>query len=110
MRRLLISLGTGALLIVGSLVAGMVGYRHFEHMSWIDAFVNAAMILAGMGPLAPPQSIGGKLFAGLYALYSGFAVLIIAAIAFSPLIHRMLHRFHADERDWNEKPKRARDR
>ena len=107
---MLTSLGTGALLIAGSLAAGIGGYRYFEHMPWIDAFVNAAMILAGMGPLAQPQSIGGKLFAGLYALYSGFAVLIIAAIAFSPLIHRMLHKLHADERDWHEKATRARHR
>ncbi len=97
--RLAISLATGMLIIILSLLAGMVGYRSFEKMAWIDAFVNAAMILSGMGPLAQPQTTGGKIFSGLYALYSGFAVLITAGIALAPVIHRMLHLFHADDTD-----------
>ena len=67
----------------------------------MDAFVNAAMILSGMGPLAVPETAGAKLFAGLYALYSGLAVLAIAGVTFAPLVHRFLHYLHADpdERD-----------
>jgi hypothetical protein len=80
-----------------SLLAGMAGYHHFEGMDWIDTFVNAAMILSGMGPLTPPQTWGGKLFAGLYALYSGLALLLATGIVLTPVIHRMLHRFHLEE-------------
>ena len=98
-RRLCLSLGVGAGLIAGSLGAGMAGYHYLEHLAWLDAFLNAAMLLSGMGPLAPTQTVAGKLFAGLYALYSGFAVLVIAGIAFGPVVHRMLHLLHADERD-----------
>ena len=98
-RRLCLSLGVGAGLIAGSLVAGMAGYHYLEGLAWLDAFLNAAMLLSGMGPLAQTQTVAGKLFAGLYALYSGFAVLVIAGIAFGPVVHRMLHILYADERD-----------
>ena len=95
--RMIWSLVAGAAIVVVSLGVGMAGYWHFEGLSWIDAFVNAAMILSGMGPLANPQTYGGKLFAGLYALYSGFVILLAAGIAFAPIVHRFLHRFHIDE-------------
>ena len=74
----------------------MAGYRHFFGLAWIDAFVNAAMILSGMGPLAEPSTDRAKLFAGLYALYSGLAVLAIAGVIFAPVVHRFLHYLHAD--------------
>ncbi len=106
-RRLCLSLGAGAGLIAGSLVAGMAGYHYLENLAWLDAFLNAAMILSGMGPLAQTQTVAGKLFAGLYALYSGFAVLVIAGIAFGPVVHRMLHVLHADERDLPAKRNQA---
>ncbi len=95
-RRLLRSFLLGIGIIVVSLAAGMTGYHMLEGLSWIDAFVNAAMLLSGMGPLAQPQTDAGKIFAGLYALYSGLAVLIIAGIIFAPAIHRFLHRFHLE--------------
>jgi hypothetical protein len=85
-------------LVVGSLAIGMVGYKTFEKLPWIDAFLNASMLLSGMGPVNDPQTFGGKLFAGLYALYSGLVFLITAALVFTPIFHRLLHRFH-----WNEK-------
>src|SRR6059058_2236993 len=86
-----------ALLLVGiSLLAGVVGYRYFEGMEWIDAFANAAMILSGMGPLSPLQSWGGKLFAGLYALYSGLVLIAATGILLAPVMHRLLHHFHAE--------------
>jgi hypothetical protein len=106
-RRLCLSLGVGAGLIAGSLGVGMAGYHYLEGLPWLDAFLNAAMILSGMGPLAQTQTVAGKLFAGLYALYSGFAVLVIAGIAFGPVVHRVLHMFHADERDLRAKGEQA---
>ena len=89
----------GAGLVVVSLAIGMIGYRRLMGMSWIDAFVNASMILSGMGPLADPQTSGAKLFAGFYALFSGLAVLGIAGVVFAPAVHRFLHYLHADEDD-----------
>jgi hypothetical protein len=79
----------------------MAGYRYLEGMEWIDAFANAAMILSGMGPLAPLHTWGGKLFAGLYALYSGLTLILAFGLIFAPVVHRVLHRFHleADEKD-----------
>lgn len=95
-KRLTMSFGAAFLLIGLSLLGGMAGYRHFEGMEWIDAFANASMILSGMGPLSPLQTWGGKLFAGLYALYSGLALILATAILFAPLVHRVLHRFHLE--------------
>ncbi|MFI5315027.1 MAG: hypothetical protein ACHQ6T_04965 [Myxococcota bacterium] len=90
--------------IVGvSLAAGMAGYEYYEHLPWRDAFLNAAMLLGGMGPVDPPKTDGGKLFAGLYALYAGLLFLVMTAILLSPVFHRMLHHFHVDDED-SEKP------
>jgi hypothetical protein len=83
-------------LIGVSLLVGMAGYHYLEGLPWIDAFVNAAMILSGMGPMSPLQTFGGKLFAGLYALYSGLIVIVAAGVLFAPVVHRMLHRFHLE--------------
>jgi hypothetical protein len=96
LRRMLHSAGIGALIIVVSLAAGMLGYRLLVGLSWVDAYENAAMILSGMGPLSAPLTMAGKIFAGSYALYSGIAVLVTAGVLFAPLIHRLLHRLHAD--------------
>ena len=97
-RRLVFSGVAGAAMVAVSLAAGMAGYHFLERLSWIDAFANAAMILSGMGPLAQLQTNAGKLFAGLYALYSGLAVIFIAGIMFAPVVHRFLHRFHLESR------------
>jgi hypothetical protein len=83
-------------LVAVSLAVGMAGYHVYEGLPWIDAFLNASMILSGMGPLLSPATTGGKLFAGFYALYSGLAVLVIAAVIFGPIVHRFLHRFHIE--------------
>ena len=92
------------MLLVGlSLAIGMLGYRGLMSLSWIDAFVNAAMILSGMGPLAVPQTAGAKLFAGAYALYSGLAVIAIAGVTFAPVVHRFLHYLHADPDERNRR-------
>ncbi len=99
-RRRLVKSGTfGSVMIAISLAVGMVGYGYSEGLSVLDSFVNAAMILSGMGPLHVPVTAAGKIFAGIYALYSGFAVLVIAAITFAPVIHRILHRFHLETED-----------
>jgi hypothetical protein len=97
-RQRLVRSGTiGFIMVVVSLVIGMAGYKWTESLGWMDAFLNASMILSGMGPVNVPQTVAGKLFAGIYALYSGFAVLAIAAVMFAPVIHRVLHRFHIEE-------------
>jgi len=83
-------------LLAISLVIGMLGYVAFERMSWIDAFLNASMLLGGMGPVNPPQTDAGKIFAGVYALYSGLVFIVTAAVLFAPILHRVLHRFHWD--------------
>jgi hypothetical protein len=95
-RRLARNFGAASLLIGVSLLAGMAGYHWLEGMAWIDAFANAAMILSGMGPLAPLQTWGGKLFAGFYALYSGLVLIVAAGIVFAPVVHRLLHSFHVE--------------
>jgi hypothetical protein len=83
--------------IIGiSLLGGMAGYRHFEGMAWIDAFVNAAMILSGMGPMGELHSTSGKLFAGFYAIYSGLAVIVATGILLAPVVHRFIHQFHLE--------------
>lgn len=90
----------GVALIVVSMIIGMAGFRvFFPKMDWADAFVNTAMLLSGMGPLAQPETTGAKIFAGLFALYSGLMLLIAAGIVFAPIIHRFLHRMHLDERE-----------
>jgi hypothetical protein len=97
-RRLLAHLLVALSLLLVSLAVGMLGYMLFEHLSWVDAFVNASMLLGGMGPVNMPQSEAGKLFAGIYALYSGLAFIATAALLLTPILHRVLHRFHWDER------------
>ncbi len=87
-----------ALLLV-SLAIGMLGYAAFERLPWVDAFLNSAMLLGGMGPVNAPQTEAGKLFAGLYALYAGLVFIVTAALLFTPVVHRILHRFHWDEKD-----------
>jgi hypothetical protein len=86
------------LLLAVSLVVGMWGYWYFEGLEGLDAFLNAAMLLGGMGPLESPRTPGGKLFAGLYALYAGMVVLVAAGVLLAPVLHRFLHRFHLESR------------
>jgi len=85
-----------ALLLV-SLMLGMAGYEHFEQLPWRDAFLNAAMLLGGMGPVDPPRTDAGKLFAGLYALYAGLVFLIVVGLVLTPVLHRVMHKFHWEQ-------------
>lgn len=94
-----------------SMAVGTAGYMFFENMSFIDAFANAAMILSGMGPLTPLATVGGKLFAALYAIASGLLLFAIAGLILAPIYHRTLHRFHVPESDEDEaKPGKPRKR
>ncbi len=95
-RRLLRSGGIASTLVAGSLAIGTLGYHLFGRLAWIDAFLNASMILTGMGPVDPMVSTAGKIFAALYALFSGVAFLTIVAVLFAPMVHRFLHRFHLE--------------
>ena len=80
----------------------MVGYHDLERLSWLDSFLNAAMLLGGMGPLAALQTDAGKLFAGCYALYCGLVVIAVAGIVLAPVAHRILHRFHLEREQRDE--------
>lgn len=86
-------------LIAVSLFIGMIGYHGFEDLSWIDAFLNASMLLGGMGPVDRPVTSAGKLFAGVYALYCGLVVIFVAGVMLAPVAHRILHRFHMEDRN-----------
>ena len=95
-RRLARSVALAFAIVVASLGLGMMGYHRFENLSWLDAFLNAAMILSGMGPVSPMQTPAGKLFAGCYALYSGLALITTLAVIIAPIFHRFLHKFHLE--------------
>lgn len=97
--RMLRHLSLALLLLALSLGLGMAGYMYFESLAVEDAFLNAAMLLGGMGPVNPPQTTAGKIFAGTYALYAGLVFLICAAVFLSPLVHRAFHQFHWDGKD-----------
>lgn len=96
-RRLGWSVGLGALLILFSLCLGLLGYHFICRLPWIDAFLDAAMILSGMGPLSPISGTAGKLFAGCYAIYCGIALLGTTGVILAPVIHRALHKFHLED-------------
>jgi hypothetical protein len=95
--RMLRALAAATLVVIVSLAMGVAGYHFLAGLTWIDALLNSAMILTGMGPVNPITSTGGKLFATFYALYSGLAFLTATAILLAPLIHRMLHKFHVTD-------------
>jgi hypothetical protein len=79
-----------------SLTLGATGYRSLAHLAWLDAYLNAAMILTGMGPLATLTDPDAKLFAIAYSLYSAMAFLTVAAVILSPVVTRLLHSLHLD--------------
>ena len=97
MRRLSRYVAIAAGIICVSLGIGVLGYHLFEGLSWIDALLNASMILGGMGPVDLLKTSAGKLFASLFALYSGIVFLVTVGVVIVPLLHRFLHRFHIEE-------------
>ncbi len=96
-RRMLNHLYIALGLVLLSVVLGMTGYILFEHLSLTDAFLNTAMLLGGMGPVNMPATEAGKLFAGFFALYAGLVFIATAALMLTPIIHRVIHRFHWDK-------------
>src|SRR5262245_2338564 len=98
-RRLAVHFGMVAALVVVSLFCGMLGYRVFAHMRWVDAFLNASMLLGGMGPVGDLPNDAAKIFAGLYALYAGLMFIVSIGIIIAPVAHRILHRLHVDDTD-----------
>lgn len=94
----------GAVLLASGIAAislgiGILGYHHFGHMSWVDALLNASMILGGMGPVDTITDTAGKVFASCYALFSGLVLITLMGIVLAPVAHRMLHTFHLDQPD-----------
>lgn len=89
-------MGLALLLVALALLVGASGYHAFEGMSWLDAALNAAMILTGMGPVDELRTTGGKLFAISYALFSGVVFLTVVALVLAPIAHRVLHHFHLE--------------
>ena len=98
-RRLLASLGLAGVVLGGSLAIGVAGYHWCGELDWLDALVNASMILGGMGPVDPITSPAGKWFTSAYALYSGVALLTSVGLLFAPAVHRLLHAFHLEDDD-----------
>ncbi len=88
-------------LLIISLTIGMIGYKYFLNISWVDSLVNTSMILTGMGPVDRATTDGGKIFTSLYAIYSGVAFLTSVAFLASPIFHQVLHKFHLDLEDDN---------
>src|SRR5690348_533109 len=95
-RRMAAAIAVTLAIIGVSLAFGMAGYQFLGGLKWIDALLNSAMILTGMGPVDTMQTTGGKLFATIYALYSGVAFLSMMAVLLAPIIHRAMHNFHLD--------------
>ena len=95
-RRQLLHTSIAIALLGVSLALGMWGYEHFEHLHWRDAFLNASMLLGGMGPVKTDLSEPGKLFAGAYALYCGVVFIATAGLVLAPVGAHILHRFHLD--------------
>lgn len=91
------TLWVAAVLLMAGLGIGMLGYRYIVGLDWIDALLNASMILGGEGPVDPTPTVGGKLFASAYALFSGLVFVAVAAILVAPVLRRALHHFHLDD-------------
>ena len=98
LRRLLLHLAFSLTLLAASLGVGMLGYSHYEQLPWRDAFLNAAMLLGGMGPVKLELSEPGKIFAGLFALYSGLVVIAVTALLLAPGIHHIMRLVHWEDR------------
>jgi hypothetical protein len=88
--------GLASAVVLAALFPGVSGYHWIEGLPWVDAILNAAMILGGMGPVAVLHTTAGKLFAAAYALFSGLMFVVVAGLLFAPVIHRFLHKFHLE--------------
>ena len=99
MIRMLRAVGLWCAITAFGLAVGIAGYAGFEGMSLTDSFLNAAMILSGMGPAAELKTESGKLFAGCYAIFSGLVIVIATGFVLAPIFHRVLHKFHVETRE-----------
>ena len=97
MRRILRSALFSSAIVVVALGIGIAGYHFTEHLPWLDALLNASMILGGMGPVDGLHTVAGKLFASFYALFSGLVFIGAASVLLAPLVHRLMHHFHIEE-------------
>lgn len=95
-RRIIRHGGYATALVAVSIAIGMLGYHVFDDLPWVDAFVDTSMLLGGMGPVNPLHGNGAKIFAGVFALYAGLVFLVLTAIMLTPVLHRLLHAFHAE--------------
>ena len=100
-RRMLTHFAISLGLLGVSLLVGIWGYQYYEHLLWRDAFLNAAMLLGGMGPVKTDLSESGKVFAGLYALFAGLVVIAVAGLLLAPGVHHLMHDVH-----WDDPPER----
>ena len=107
-RRLFRSLFISSLLISAALLFGVAGYHWFAELEWVDALLNASMILGGMGPVDQLNTPIAKIFAAMYALFSGLVFVGAMGLALSPILHRMLHKFHIDDLDRIDEISRSR--
>ncbi len=96
-QRLVIHAAGAVGILLFSLLLGVFGYEHFERLPWRDAFLNTAMLLGGMGPVNPPLTDNGKLFAGVYALFAGLIFVLVSSLMLTPVAHRILHKFHWEQ-------------
>ena len=98
-RRMAASVVMAGILIAVALFIGIIGYHWIAGFNWVDSLLEASMILGGMGPVNPLITTGAKMFASGYALFSGLAFIAVMGIVLAPVTHRMLHKFHIDEKD-----------
>jgi hypothetical protein len=102
MRRVLACMALALAIVTIALTIGVAGYHFIAGLAWIDALLNASMILTGMGPVNVLQSNAAKLFASFYALFSGVVFISLMGLLLSPIAHRVLHKFHLSDEDVNE--------
>ena len=103
LRRLAGYIGVAILVILTALLIGIAGYHWIAGLGWVDALLNASMILGGMGPVNLLTNTAAKLFASAYALFSGLMFIAVMGIVLTPIAHRILHKFHMDEKDLDKR-------
>jgi len=96
-KRMLGAVGLALVLIGPALLIGIAGYHWIDNLDWIDSLVEASMILGGMGPVNPLRNDAAKVFASVYALFSGLVLIGVMGIVLTPITHRLLHKFHAEK-------------
>jgi hypothetical protein len=101
-KRIIASLAVALGIIFVALLIGIAGYHYIAGFNWIDSLLEASMILGGMGPIKELPNDVAKIFASVYALFSGLILIALMGIILSPVIHRVMHRFHVDEKDVNK--------